>query len=125
MREETAYKFIVNQIPPSNNQFMGRGSRKHQAYAYQAIKKEWAWLIKEAVGRDGPKEPLVKSRLRLTYFFPTRHRRDPDNYSGKFILDGLVLAQVIEDDSFSNIRLELVGKHDKENPRVEIEVEER
>ena len=49
-------------------------------------------------------------------------RHDPDNYSGKFILDGLREAGIIEDDSFSNIELQLCGSYDKENPRTEIEV---
>jgi crossover junction endodeoxyribonuclease RusA len=39
-------------------------------------------------------------------------------------LGGLVKANVIEDDSFDNIRLELLGEWDKENPRTVIELEE-
>lgn len=58
-------------------------------------------------------------------FFPTRGRRDPDNYSGKFILDGLVQAGIIKDDSFECINLRLKASYDKDNPRTEIEVEEQ
>lgn len=54
--------------------------------------------------------------------FCTRQRHDPDNYNGKFILDGLREAGIIEDDSFSNVELQLCGSYDKENPRTEIEV---
>ena len=63
--------------------------------------------------------------MRLTYYFPTKGRRDPDNYSGKMILDGLTAAGIIADDSFGNITLELRGEYDRENPRTEIEIEEQ
>lgn len=43
-------------------------------------------------------------------------------HNGKFILDGLREAGIIEDDSFSNVELQLCGSYDKENPRTEIEV---
>lgn len=62
--------------------------------------------------------------IKITYYFRTKTRHDPDNYSGKFILDGLVKAGVITDDSFNNINLILSGKYDKDNPRTEIEVED-
>jgi len=114
-------KFIIKDIPPSNNKYIGRG-RKGSNFRYQEEKREWEWLVKASVGQDKPKKPLRRAKIRLTYYFPTRHRRDPDNYSGKFILDGLVKANVIEDDSFKCIDLELIGKYDKDNPRTEIEV---
>ncbi len=115
-------KLIIHEIPPSNNKYMGRGSVKGQAFAYQEEKQKWAWLIKAAV-KGKPEKPLGKARVSITYFFPDRRRRDPDNYSGKFILDGLTRAGLIVDDSFGNIRLELRGEWDKNNPRTEIELE--
>ena len=63
--------------------------------------------------------------MTITYFFPTRGRRDPDNYSGKFILDGLVQAGILRDDSFRCIDLRLRGDWDKQSPRTEIEVSEQ
>lgn len=66
--------------------------------------------------------PIKKCVVRITYFFRTRQRHDPDNYNGKFILDGLREAGIIEDDSFLNVELQLCGSYDKENPRTEIEV---
>jgi len=114
-------KLVVSQIPPSNNKFLGRGSQKYQAFEYQRLKKEWAWLIKAAV-RDKPKKPFNKAEVKIIYYFKTHHRRDPDNYSGKFILDGLTSAGIIKDDSFENIDLVLQGRVDRENPRTEIYV---
>jgi len=58
----------------------------------------------------------------VTFFFPDRRRRDPDNYSVKFILDGLVKAGAIEDDSFEHLTVIKRGEVDRENPRTEVEV---
>jgi len=116
-------KLIIPDIPPSNNKYMGRGTVKGQAFAYQNEKQRWEWLVK-AAAKKKPKKPMEKARVRITYFFPDRKRRDPDNYSGKFLLDGLTRAGFIKDDSFSNIQLELRGEYDRKNPRTEIELEE-
>ena len=117
------YRIVISDIPPSNNKYMGRGSIKGQAFAYQAEKQRWAWLIK-AAAKNRPRKPLQKAIVRIKYYFPDGRRRDPDNYSGKFILDGLRLAGIVEDDSFTNIRLELEGYVDKSNPRTVVELEE-
>lgn len=117
-------KIVINDIPPSNNKFMGNGSVKKQAHVYQDVKKQWAMLIRLAVGRNKPKAAIERAIVTITYYFPNRIRRDPDNYSGKFINDGLVRAGVLKDDSFSNINLILKGDYDKDNPRTEIEIKE-
>ena len=115
-------KLIVNEIPSSNNKYLGRG-RKGNQYEYQAEKKLWAWLILEAA--KGQRQAFDgKCIVSIKYFFPTRARRDPDNYSGKFILDGLVGCGILSDDSFNHVRLVLDGDYDKKNPRTEITVRE-
>lgn len=116
-------KLIIPEIPPSNNKFMGRGTRYIQSIQYQQEKQKWAWLIKAAI-KDRPKKALEKAEVKIIYYFPTKQRRDPDNYSGKFILDGLVQCGIIKDDSFSNIDLTLRGRVDRKNPRTEIYVKE-
>ena len=68
------------------------------------------------------KLPVKKAEVKIIYYFATKHRRDPDNYSGKFILDGLVNAGILEDDSFGNVELVLRGRVDRKNPRTEIEI---
>lgn len=115
-------KLIINDIPPSNNKFMGRGTRYVQSIQYQEEKQKWEWLIKAAIGKNKPKIALERATIAITYYFKDRRRRDPDNYSGKFLLDGLVRCGVIEDDSFSNIDLVLRGTVDRDNPRTEIEI---
>ncbi len=80
-------------------------------------------MIKSAVPKLPPK-PFEKSIVEINYYFKDKRRRDPDNYSGKFILDGLVSAGVIADDNFGSIKLLLDGYHDKQNPRTEIIITE-
>ncbi|SJZ38229.1 RusA family crossover junction endodeoxyribonuclease [Garciella nitratireducens] len=116
-------KLIIQDIPPSNNKFMGRGTRYIQSIQYQEEKTKWEWLVKSALGRRSVNH-IEKATVKITYYFKDRRRRDPDNYSGKFILDGLVRANILKDDSFSNIDLVLIGEYDKENPRTEIEIQE-
>lgn len=115
-------KITIPDIPPSNNKYLGRS---HSFHIYHEEKKVWmnmvGWSVK-AVGWQN--KPLEKALVRITYYFPDRKRRDPDNYSGKFLLDGLKQAGVIADDSFKNIELVLAGDYDKKNPRTEIEIRE-
>lgn len=102
------YRYIISDIPPSNNKFLGRENR----WEYQNIKKQWAELI-AVYCRPRPEEPLPKAVVTLVYHFKDNRRRDPDNYSGKMILDGLTKAGIIADDSFSCIDLQLRAICDK------------
>ena len=114
-------KIIINEIPPSDNKFKGR----QNVWEYRIEKERWLGVVWYAcVGRK-PSEPVKKDTVTITYFFPTRGRRDPDNYSGKFIIDGLVSAGIIQDDSFQCIDLRLKADYDKKNPRTEVEVTEK
>lgn len=82
-----------------------------------------AWLIKASIKRaEKPKKPLEKAIVHITYFFKNKIRRDPDNYSGKMLLDPLVREGILTDDSFTNITLILEAGCDKNNPRTEIEI---
>lgn len=69
------------------------------------------------------KYPLM---VKITWHEPNR-RRDVDNiqFAVKFILDALVELQVIDDDSqkcITSINHKVVV--DKDNPRIEVELEE-
>ena len=99
-----------------------RGRGKYQPYAI--AKKEWtetvAWCAKKLPAYN-------KIDIEITWYEPNR-RRDPDNIAGggcKVIMDGLVMAGTIKDDSQKYVRS---IKHnfdvDKDNPRVEIAIEE-
>lgn len=116
--QNMGYKYTVLELPPSNNRFIGRTNFRE----YQRVKRHWEDMI-FLFCRPAPEKPLENVTVKLTYFFPDRKRRDPDNYSGKMLLDGLTKAGIIADDCFSNITLELCGEYDKANPRTEIEIE--
>ncbi|MDE7281712.1 MAG: RusA family crossover junction endodeoxyribonuclease [Ruminiclostridium sp.] len=116
----TDYSYTIHRIPPSNNKFIGRKAE----WEYQEIKKQWAALI-NVLCKPKPPIPLEGVTVTLRYFFPDGRRRDPDNYSGKIVLDGLVKCGILKDDSFNCIDLEIEqGGVDKENPRVEIMIKE-
>ena len=112
-------RFVIPEIPPSQNRYAGR----QNVWEYRNEKQRWKGLV-TLFCRPKPKAPLGRAIVRITYFFPDRRRRDPDNYCGKMILDGLTDAGVIQDDSFDCIQLILRGEYDSDNPRTEIEVEE-
>ena len=111
-------KITVPLIPPSLNHFAGRKNDRE----YQQAKREW----KDLVCYCAPKQekPFSKSVVTITYFFRDKRRRDPDNYSGKMIMDGLTAAGIIRDDSFDCVELRIVGNCDRQNPRTEITIEE-
>lgn len=110
------YRYVIHSIPPSNNKFIGRKAE----WEYQKVKKEWAALI-QCLCKPKPPAPLKGVTVTLKYYFPDSRRRDPDNYSGKIILDGLVRCGILKDDSFNCIDLEIEqGETDKDNPRIEI-----
>jgi Holliday junction resolvase RusA-like endonuclease len=113
-------KIVVGAIPPSLNRFSGRKN----IWEYRQLKSEWKRAI-SVLAKKIKHETFKKATVTITYYFPTRSRRDPDNYSGKMILDGLTCAGVIADDSFSCIELRICGEYDKRNPRTEIVIDKR
>lgn len=113
-------KYIIDDIPPSNNKFKGRENH----WEYRGLKKQWEQLVLYKC-RPKSKTPYENVIVKITYYFPTRIRHDPDNYNGVFILDGLVKAGILKDDSFNCITLLLEGDYDKQNPRTEIEIIDR
>ena len=112
-------KYTINAIPPSNNKFKGRQNH----WEYRELKKQWETLVK-CVCNPKPPKPLENVVVLIKYYFPTKIRHDPDNYSGVFILDGLVKAGILKDDSFDCISLVLDADCDRNNPRTEIYIVE-
>lgn len=121
LKSKKKLKFTIKDIPPSNNKYLGNNRSRH---IYADDKEMWEWLVFAAIGDKAPLKPFKRAEVTLVYYFKTRTRRDPDNYSGKFLMDGLVKAKVIKDDSFECVDLRLKGKYDKKNPRTEIIIRE-
>ena len=114
-------RIVLKGIPPSLNQFAGRGN----AWEYREQKKRWTTAVWAACrsSRERPKDPYERALVTVTYYFPTKARHDADNYCGKFLLDGLTKSGVIADDDLKHISVMIHGAYDKENPRTEIAVE--
>lgn len=111
-------KIVVDGTPPSNNEYIGN-SRSFNVY--RGEKEAWHWKIKAAI-QEKPDEPIRKAIVHIRYFFKDKRRRDPDNFSGKMLLDPLVMEGLLLDDSFENVQLVLSAECDKKNPRTEITV---
>ena len=63
--------------------------------------------------------------VQMVFYYPTKHRKDIDN-SASTILDCMVKSEVIKDDDCQHVN-ELYcyfGGYDKDNPRVEILLED-
>ena len=84
-------KITVPAIPPSLNRFAGRKNDRE----YQAKKREWKDLV-YCLCIPKPKKALDKAIVTIIYYFKDKRRRDPDNYSGKMIMDGITTKETQE-----------------------------
>lgn len=122
-------KIVINDIPPSLNKYLNMHWAKRNE-----TKKDWKKYIVESILKSGL--TLIKSNdiiITITYYFKTKASHDFDNYSGKWIMDGLKLdpkskygnVGLILDDSSKHIKELRIrfGVVDKDNPRTEIELE--
>lgn len=115
------YRVTVPGELPGMNEIIK--ASKYSPYAYSDMKRTNTNLCTLTV-RKLPQ--LDRIRLKITYICKNR-RRDPDNIAvaKKFILDGLVRANVIKNDGWKEIAgWEEYFEVDKKNPRIEIEIEE-
>ena len=94
--------YKIPQIPPSYNKYAGR----ENTWQYRQDKALWMQLVL-AYCRPAPAKPYQKAIVAIEYHFKDKRRHDPDNYAGKFIMDGLVAAGIIADDSFDVVELYL------------------
>jgi Holliday junction resolvase RusA-like endonuclease len=117
-------KFEIPGRLPGTNEIIDAAKKKARNYkAYSMMKDEYtdlvAWLAKKL-----PKYNRIN--VTITWYEPNE-KRDPDNIMGgqKFILDGLVRAGTIPDDSRKYIgSINHRFETDRVNPRVEVEIEE-
>lgn len=102
--------------PPSLNEILGLHWTKRNR-----VKKEWHGLVHYAWVQS--KKPRFNEvTIRITYYFKTKHKRDYDNYSGKFLLDGLKGGAITDDNQDIIQSLTHAFRYDKENPRTEISI---
>lgn len=117
-------KFDIEGRLPGLNEMIDaakKGKGKYQPYSImkQTYTEMVAWLAKML-----PKYEQVS--ITITWYEPNE-KRDPDNVQAgcKFILDGLVKAGTIPNDTRRYIKsITHIPELDRENPRVEVEVRE-
>ena len=115
-------KFDIEGRLPGLNEMIDaakQGKGKYQPYSImkQTYTDMVAWLAKKL-----PKYQQVN--ITITWYEPNE-KRDPDNIMAgqKFILDGLVAAGVIQNDSQKYVRgIMHRFEVDRQNPRVEVEI---
>ena len=107
---------------PSLNEYVAAGRRNR----YQSAKIKQTETTRAARAAAGIAPFSCPVRVSFLWVEPNR-RRDLDNvaFSKKFILDGLVAAGVLVDDSPRYVvGLQDAFEYDKTNPRVEVVIEE-
>ena len=112
-------RIVIPDIPPSNNAYLGRDTR----WGYQKDKSGWLMKVRAAI-RKRPQKPIHHAYIHIHYDYTDNRRRDPDNYSGKFLLDALVREKIIEDDSFQHIDLVLTASFKQPKKQTVITIEE-
>ncbi len=112
-------KFDIPGRLPGTNEIIEAAKSHYEVYA--KMKDEYtnmvAWLAKKL-----PKYDCIS--LAITWYEPNE-KRDPDNVMGgqKFILDGLVRAGTIPNDTKKHIKsITHIPELDRQNPRVEVEI---
>lgn len=111
-------KITIYMIPPTINKFIGRTN----IWEYQKAKKQIHQAIKLCTIGINPR--YKKCKMKVIYYFKDRRRHDPSNYD-KMLLDGLVEANIIEDDNYSVIEeFTTIGRVDSKEPRTEVYIEE-
>lgn len=116
-------KYITSPVPPSLNKW--GTMRRHQA---NNLKQHWRDFVEWVIKQHGLGNKQIENcSLTYLYFFKTKHKKDLDNYQGKFIADGLVSSGLLKDDNCELVNPVILkfGGYDKHNPRMEIIIEVR
>lgn len=115
-------KLVIPLTPGSLNEFMRSHYRQRER-----IQDEWDMETVVALAKIGEGARLLKlfdrAKIRIRYFFRTKHPRDKDNYTPKVIMDCLK-GRVIVDDSNDRVDLDWELLFDRNRPRTEILIEE-
>jgi len=119
-------KFEIDGRLPSLNEIIEAAKQGRGRYQpYNDMKNEYTSLVAWTVAKLPTYEKQVD--IMITWYEPNR-KRDPDNIMAgqKFILDGLVEAGTIPNDSQKYIN-SITHKFevDKENPRIEVKIHEK
>lgn len=119
-RPELIQTFVIPGKLPSLNDYV-EACRKHPRSGAN-MKKKHQGRVKKAIKEHGMSPMPTPVIVEITWFEPNR-RRDKDNvrFGVKFILDGLVEAGIIRNDTWNDIEdIHDTYKVDRKNPRIEV-----
>ena len=119
-------KFIIYGRLSSLNEYI-RACRSNVYQANELKKDNEIRVIQGARAMKLSKVYKYPIKLKIAFYEPDR-RRDVDNvsFAVKFILDGLVKARILQNDSQKYVsEIESIVEVDKKNPRIEVEIIER
>ena len=113
-------KIVIPTVPKSLNHLMTLHWSQRYRYGKQMEKTVWAYCVKAKQEQHIIWKKF--SRVEITFYFDDDRRRDKDNFIAGFKKgqDGLVLAKLIEDDSWQDVRI--AHKIKKGEERTEIEL---
>lgn len=101
--EVRLYRMMLPFLPPSKNVYDG-----WQAMWQSGHKKKWIRAIAEQVEELDMPLGVQQIGLAATLVFPSKNRRDPQNYAStlwNFVPDGLVRAGVVSDDREGQVQI--------------------
>jgi len=118
----------IEKLPPSQNEWKKWSWTVGGRAKQRRIKREWENLIIphgylwKALYGPG----IYAKEIKVIFYFPDNRRRDLDNFSYfKGILDGLVKAGIIADDSVKNVKIEYEMKLNTGKRQTEILIDEK
>ena len=119
-------KITIDGELPALNEIIDKSKSHYMQYAKmkKMATNRVAWACNQLDIID--KVTLNSIELQITYYCKNR-RKDPDNIAAgkKFILDGMVKAGVIGNDGWKEVKgWSEKWERDKDNPRIEVEIEE-
>jgi len=119
-----SYTFTIDGRLPTMNEIIASAKKGKGCYQpYSKMKHEYTTLV-SLMARRSPM--FKKPSLKITWYEKNK-KRDMDNIVAgkKFILDGLVTAGIIKDDSRKYINsIHDIIKDDSKNPRIEVTLTE-
>lgn len=115
-------KFTIPGELPAMNEIIKKSKSHYMAYSTMKKKNTElvAWSAKGLT-------PVERADFVITHYCKNK-KKDPDNVQGgatKFILDGLVASNILENDGWKQIGdITHIMKVDKDNPRIEVIINE-
>ncbi len=114
------FKITVPEHPPKHSVYTRVVFREGNVVnpAFKLARKKWHRIIYEA-SRKSKVAPVVPCIVHIKFYVPLVC--DIDNFTERFILNGLVYSGLIKDDNFQNVSTLIREAFiDKDNPRTEI-----